>query len=187
MTDQAPTRTDDRWHLNRITTERGFTYLPDIPSEYGGHISVSESSAADGPHVWVRATCPVDLNRPNGPTMEAAMHLTADNARRIAEQLLLTVDEHYQGDDAGEDADTLLHPGDLVAAGLHHHTCPVGKVVNVTDHGFRLNLHDRDGNPTSGVAVVMWTQVVQFGPVIPNGGKADIGPLFRFRENWEVR
>lgn len=79
----------------------------------------------------------------------------------------------------------ILHPGDLVAAGLHHHTCPVGTVTNVTEHGFRLNLHDRDGNPTSGVAVVMWTQVIQFGPVIPNGGKADVGPLLAFRTDWE--
>jgi hypothetical protein len=95
--------TDDRWHLEKTTSARGFTHLPHIPSEYGGHASVSESSAADGPHVWVRATAPVDLNRPDGPTREVPLHLTADNARRLAEQLLLTVKEHYQGTDEQED------------------------------------------------------------------------------------
>lgn len=97
MTDHE-TRTNDRWHLNPIRTERGFTYLPEIPSEYGGHISVAESSAASGPHVWVRAFAPANLNDPSGPTVELPMHLTADNARRVAEQLEATVVEHYQND-----------------------------------------------------------------------------------------
>ncbi|WP_431728520.1 hypothetical protein [Verrucosispora sp. TAA-831] len=84
-------------HLVKTTTDRGFTHLPPIPSEYGGHVTVSESSAADGPHVWLRATCPVDLNNPHGDAKETAMHLAADNALRVAEQLQQTVREHYQG------------------------------------------------------------------------------------------
>ena len=90
--------TGDRWHLEKEVSPRGFAFLPHIPSEYGGHMSVSESSAVSGPHVWVRAVAPVDLNDPTGPTREAPMHLTVDNARRLAEQLLLVVREHYQGD-----------------------------------------------------------------------------------------
>ncbi|MFF0822486.1 hypothetical protein ACFYUR_19155 [Micromonospora haikouensis] len=88
----------DNWHLAHITTDRGFDRLPPIPSEYGGHISVYESSAADGPHLWVNATAPANLNDPTGPTVEAPMHLTADNARRLAEQLLALVDGHYQNE-----------------------------------------------------------------------------------------
>ncbi len=85
-TDQ--TGTDDRCHLNRTLTERGFAHLPAIPSEYGAEIRVYESSAADGPHIWLNATAPANLNDPTGPTVEAPMHLTADNARRLGEQLL---------------------------------------------------------------------------------------------------
>ncbi|WP_341719854.1 hypothetical protein QQG74_09210 [Micromonospora sp. FIMYZ51] len=94
MTDTA----NDNWHLTRTTTDRGFGHLPPIPSEYGGEIRAYESSAASGPHIWVRATAPANMNDPTGPTVEAPMHLTADNARRLAEQLLALVDGHYQND-----------------------------------------------------------------------------------------
>lgn len=86
------------------TTARGFDFHTPIPSEYGGHITVSESSAADGPHVWVRTQCPVDLNRPDGPTVQTALHLTADNAWMLARQLAATVTRHYQGDARPADA-----------------------------------------------------------------------------------
>ncbi|RKR92675.1 hypothetical protein BDK92_7152 [Micromonospora pisi] len=108
------TDTNERWHLQKVVSERGFSYLPNIPSEYGGHVSVSEPSAAIGPHVWLRATAPTDLNDPNGPTHEAPMHLTADNAVRVAEQLLMTVREHYQADEPSTRVDrvTIERPND---------------------------------------------------------------------------
>jgi hypothetical protein len=80
------------------TSQRGLDYHAPISSEYGGHISVSESSAADGPHIWVRAQCPANLNQPDGDTVETAMHLTADNAWQLARQLAAAVAGHYQGD-----------------------------------------------------------------------------------------
>jgi hypothetical protein len=43
-------------HLAATTSDRGFDSMPDIPSEYGGHVSVYESSAASGPHIWLKAT-----------------------------------------------------------------------------------------------------------------------------------
>lgn len=95
MTDDT---VSDNWHLARTTTDRGLGHLPPIPSEYGGNIRVYESSAADGPHLWVNVTAPVSLNDPDGPRVAAPMHLTADNARRLAEQLLALVDGHYQND-----------------------------------------------------------------------------------------
>lgn len=85
-------------HLNATTSGRGFDFFADIPSEYGGHVSVSESSAADGPHIWLRAEAPVNLNDPDGPTVKAPLHLTAENAWRLSEQLQKLVREHYQGD-----------------------------------------------------------------------------------------
>jgi hypothetical protein len=85
-------------HLTVETSDRGFDSLPPIPSEYGGNICVGESSAASAPHIWLWAECPVNLNDPSGPTMEAAMHLTCENAVRLAEQLTFLVKNHYQGD-----------------------------------------------------------------------------------------
>lgn len=84
-------------HLTVSTSGRGFDGLPPIPSEYGGEVSVYESSAAGSPHIWLRAEAPIDLNRPGGPTHETAMHLTAENAWRLGEQLIFLVRNHYQG------------------------------------------------------------------------------------------
>lgn len=98
------------------TSQRGFNYHAPIPSEYGGHITVSESSAANGPHIWVRAVCPADLNHPDGPTVETAMHLTADNAWLLARQLAAAVVGHYHGDARPSDADSLLNRVIMVEA-----------------------------------------------------------------------
>jgi hypothetical protein len=81
-------------HLNPTTSDRGFDFYAAIPSEYGGQVTVSESSAADGPHIWLRAT----EEMPGQPTANTAIHLTAENAWRLADQLRKTVREHYQGD-----------------------------------------------------------------------------------------
>lgn len=83
------------------------------------------------------------------------------------------------------DDELILRPGDIVAAGLHGHACPTGRVTAVTDHGFRLNLYDQHGTPTAAVAVVMWTQVVRFGPVITSGEARSVEPLCMFRAGWE--
>lgn len=85
-------------HLDITRSDRGFDRLPPIPSEYGGNVSVYESSAADGPHVWLFATAPADLNNPSGPEVEAPIHLTAEHAWQLAEQLMTLVANHYQGD-----------------------------------------------------------------------------------------
>lgn len=92
-------------HLQVTRTARGFAGLPPIPSEYGGEVSLSESSAADGPHVWLRAVAPVNLNDPTGPTHEVPIHLTAENAWMLADQLRHLVQHHYQGDARPEAVD----------------------------------------------------------------------------------
>jgi hypothetical protein len=84
-------------HLAATTSERGFDHYPPIPSAYGGEVRVYESSAASGPHIWLKATAPANLNDPGGPTIEAPLHLTAENATKLAEQLLRLVATHYQG------------------------------------------------------------------------------------------
>lgn len=90
----TPQDRDDSPH----TTARGFDYLQPVPSAYGGQGTVSESSAASGPHLWLDVECPANLNEPEGPTVEAILHLTAEHAWRLAEQLMTLVRDHYQGD-----------------------------------------------------------------------------------------
>lgn len=83
-------------HLTVDVSPRDFVLLPAIPSEYGGEIKVYESSAALAPHVWLSAT---DTNTgPGGQPVEACIHLTAENAWKLAEQLMSLVQNHYQGD-----------------------------------------------------------------------------------------
>jgi hypothetical protein len=81
-------------HLTTTTTSRGFDHLPLIPSTHGGDVSVYESSAASGPHIWLRA----GEDMPGKPLVEATVHLTAEDAWRLAEQLQHLVRQHYQGD-----------------------------------------------------------------------------------------
>lgn len=85
-------------HLAPTTTDRGFDHMPAIPSQYGGHVMVYESSAAMSPHVWLRLLYPADLNRPEGPKLDGVAHLTAEDAWRLADQLRALVRNHYQGD-----------------------------------------------------------------------------------------
>lgn len=86
-------------HLEVTKSDRGFSRLPSIPSAYpGGHVEVFESSAASGPHIWLNATAPRNLNEPEGPKFTAPIHLTAEDAWKLADQLRHLVEHHYQGD-----------------------------------------------------------------------------------------
>lgn len=77
-------------HLEVTRSERGFARLPEIPGGHGGNVAAYESSAASGPHVWLRVV-------ENGGGAATA-HLTAENAWRLADQLRALVRDHYQGD-----------------------------------------------------------------------------------------
>lgn len=83
-------------HLEATITDRGFKHLPPLPGTYGGSVCAYESSAAFGPHVWVA------VETPNG---DVIVHLTAENAWRLAEQLQYLVRNHYQGDATPESAE----------------------------------------------------------------------------------
>lgn len=89
-------------HLQRTFTDRGFTHLPPIPSDYGGEVRAYESSSAEGPHLWLRVECPANLNEPSGPTIETVAHLTAESALHLADQLRFLVEHHYQNYDEAD-------------------------------------------------------------------------------------
>lgn len=89
-------------HLHVTKSGRGFKLLPPIPGIHGdqpaGEVRVYESSAASGPHLWLSVTQPADRNHPdNGHTIEATVHLAAEDAWRLADQLRYLVEHHYQG------------------------------------------------------------------------------------------
>lgn len=77
-------------------TDRGFKHFDPIPSTYGGEVRVYESSAASHPHIWLDVKCPVDLNRPSGPSKEAVAHLRIEDAEILRDQLTHLIDHHYQ-------------------------------------------------------------------------------------------
>lgn len=85
-------------HLEPILSQRGFKHLPSIPSVFGGGVRVYESSSAEGPRIWLNATCPEDLNNPEGPQVQVVEHLSAHDAKRLAEQIMWLLENHYYGD-----------------------------------------------------------------------------------------
>jgi hypothetical protein len=94
---------DHQDYLQVTTSDRGLDQLPPILGSYGDRLTgssvrVYESSSARGPHVWLCAEAPVDLNRPDGLKVEASVHLTEENAWHLAEQIMYLVRNHYQRD-----------------------------------------------------------------------------------------
>lgn len=78
-------------HLEVTRTDRGFQHLPPLAGTYGDAVRVYESSAASGPHIWLSAE--------SGDDGEGTVvHLSAEAAWRLSEQLQLLVREHYQDD-----------------------------------------------------------------------------------------
>jgi hypothetical protein len=88
-TDDGSTNVPRPDYLIPEMTGRGFAGMPAVNGEYGGEVDAYESSAASGPHVWLRI---------HDGAAAPAVHLTAENAWRLAEQLRTLVRNHYQGD-----------------------------------------------------------------------------------------
>lgn len=86
MSDEVPE------HLRTHTTDRGFDHMPEIPSGYGGSVRVYESSNAEGPHIWVK----VEESMRGGVPSTSFAHLKAEDAVKLAEQIMFLVANHYQ-------------------------------------------------------------------------------------------
>lgn len=85
-------------HLEPTVTDRGFTHLPPIPGDYGGFTQVYESSAAERPKVWLWVVAATSQNGCPVHPAGCSIHLTAENAWKLADQLRHLVENHYQGD-----------------------------------------------------------------------------------------
>jgi hypothetical protein len=66
-------------------TERGFERYAEITDSYGASVSVQESSAATGPHVWVFINGG-ELSRGTGVN-DGSSHLTTQQAKELRDAL----------------------------------------------------------------------------------------------------
>lgn len=73
--------------VDMIESDRGLLYGEEIPSSYGGNVSVYESSHVI-PHIWLKVVCPENLNEPTGPTVEAVAHLPIAEAAKLRDHLI---------------------------------------------------------------------------------------------------
>lgn len=95
---------ESRIHLEPVVTDRGFRHMPPITDGYGSSVHVYESSAADGPHVWMKIR--TDDSYENRGTWhgsskkdhaELCAHLTLDDLVKLGEQIEWFKKNHYQG------------------------------------------------------------------------------------------
>lgn len=78
---------------------RGFKYSEEIAGTHGGSIEAYESSAADGPHVWVKVSDPDPLPWDDDQTPCAHVHLTLEAAEGLRDVLDYLIKNHYQQED----------------------------------------------------------------------------------------
>ncbi|RJQ66135.1 hypothetical protein D5S17_35490 [Pseudonocardiaceae bacterium YIM PH 21723] len=93
-------RRRDRALLGEVNrSDRGLDYPEPVTDKYGSQVTVHTSSAANGPHIWVRiATTRPDMveRNPDG-TLEISLHLAGQDGRALQTRLGHVLDSHYQG------------------------------------------------------------------------------------------
>lgn len=73
-------------------THRGFAYTDDVEDQSGGTVSVSSSSSATAPSIWLRTKeAPVYKSGAG----ESALHLSLDQATRLKDNLDELIKNHY--------------------------------------------------------------------------------------------
>ena len=84
---------DPKGPLEIQVTNRGFhEYGQPVICTYGSEIRVYESSAASGPHVWLKVKC-ADVSLHHQPPGEGTAHLNEEQARAVIERLQAWLDE----------------------------------------------------------------------------------------------
>jgi hypothetical protein len=93
---ESPVPEDTPDHLTPTVTDRGFRWLPSLPDTHGKNSArVLESSAATEPCIWLRL---------NWDGEDAVVHLNAERAWQLKEQIEWLLEHHYQGDARPENA-----------------------------------------------------------------------------------
>ena len=73
------------------TSDRGFRAFGPVTTAHGDTVQITESSAANGPHLWLNT-----INGSDGDNVTA--HLTLAAAEQIRDQLTWFLENHYQVD-----------------------------------------------------------------------------------------
>jgi PhoPQ-activated pathogenicity-related protein len=94
-------------HLTVTPTTRGFKTLPATNGRLRHErVFVYESSNAMEPSVWLAVEAPANRNYPDAfEVKQAVVELPVDDARRLAEQLLFLLANHYQNEPEPEGGD----------------------------------------------------------------------------------
>jgi hypothetical protein len=75
-------------HMIYTETDRGFIHMPPIDGTYDDHrAKVYESSAVSQPCLWLQTA---------DGEHKATVHLTVENALRLADQIVFLARNHYQ-------------------------------------------------------------------------------------------
>lgn len=85
-----------RDHLIYRLTARGTMVMPELTANVGGAVQLSESSSPAKAFVWLRASAPVDNNRPFGARQEVVLHLTVQELQLLADQCDYLVKYHWR-------------------------------------------------------------------------------------------
>lgn len=76
-------------------SDRGFSFQEPFTTDYGHVLSVSESSAAKGPCLWLRIDASKSLiDEDRGK--DISVHLTAKQAKHLRKALKQALRDHYQ-------------------------------------------------------------------------------------------
>lgn len=81
--------------MKHTISDRGFKYMKPIVSSREETVRVYESSAADGPHIWLNVKF-VASEHVYNTSGEAHAHLTLEEARKLSAQLKWLIRNHYQ-------------------------------------------------------------------------------------------
>jgi hypothetical protein len=84
-------------HLEFQQSPRGLRYLPPVGAVHGGqpagHAQVYDSSSAAGVYLWLKVIHAADRNTPGGDPVGGIIHLPAEEAWKLADQIRFLVDQ----------------------------------------------------------------------------------------------
>lgn len=86
----------DPTHLRPTVSDRGFRHMPPVVGTYDSTVKLYESSAADGPHVWLMITS--TDRRYDDCNSSLTAHLELTELVKLGEQIEWMKTHHYQGE-----------------------------------------------------------------------------------------
>ena len=78
------------------TSDRGFKHYQPIKTTYGAEVSVYESSAARGPHIWLKISQPDPKMAGQLERAQAFAHMSIEQAEQVRDAIDAAIAYHYQ-------------------------------------------------------------------------------------------